>query len=100
MADVDVLYNIWQSDNSTCAIDHEDAPLVDRAMKLWAERRIDTWLTLRGPTGSEFCALASTITSAQRTSVEERHTAVARDKAIDDERKENRRCAGYVESEG
>lgn len=92
-------YTVYMTDESSVAVDPEDAVLVDRAMKVWAERRIDAWITLRSPGGNEFSMLASTITSTQRTTPEQRAFATMRDKAMEDERKENRRNAGFIETE-
>lgn len=94
-------YTIWMNDQSSAAIDPEDAPLVDRAMKVWIEsgRTRDTWLSLRQPVGAEFTVLASTITSSAMTTPEQRAVAQVRDKAVEDERAENRRAAGFIESE-
>jgi hypothetical protein len=99
VTDLGYVYTVWMSDSSSTSIVAEDAPLVDRAMKQWAERRIDTWLALAGPAGSEFSLLASTITSTQRTTAACRRDATLRDKALEDERTENRRAAGYIEAE-
>lgn len=88
------LYTLWQSDESCTPLDPECAPVVDRAMKLWAESRRDTWISVQGPTGSEISILASTITSVMRTTPAVRADAIMHDKAIDDERKANRLAAG------
>lgn len=97
----DVIYTIWQNDNSRCAIVPEDAALVDRAMQLWATsaRTRDTWLSLSTPEGGSFSVLASTITSAMLSTAAQRRECTFREKTLDDERAENRRDAGYVESE-
>lgn len=87
--EVGIVYIIWMSDESSASVDPEDAPLIDRAMKLWADRRHDTWLSLRQPTGGEFSVLASTITSAAISDPTVRASATMRDKAIADERKTN-----------
>lgn len=96
---VDVLYTIWQNDNSQCFVHPEDAPLVDRALKQWAESRRDSWVSVRNPSGSDFSFLASTVTSAQLTTAAERANATIREKALDDERRDNRAAAGFIESE-
>lgn len=96
---VDVLYTIWQDDSTQCAIHSEDMPLIDRAMKLWADSRRDTWISVRQPSGAELSLLASTITSAVLCTAEQRSAATVREKALDDERIENRRNAGFVDSE-
>lgn len=95
---LDHALDIWMTDNSSKAIDHEDAPLVDRAMKEWAEKRRDTWLCLRGPVGEEFSVLASAINSMQLTTAVSRTAATMRDKMGQDEKAENRRSAGFIES--
>lgn len=97
--DVGTLYTIWQNDNGSFTCAPEDAVLVDRAMKQWAERRIDAWVTLHGPTGAEFSVLASSITSTTQSDVACRAASTMLDKAIEDEKKENRRNAGFIESE-
>lgn len=94
-----VLYTIWQTDETAASVSPEDESLVDRAMKLWAERRIDTWLSLHQPSGAEFSVLASTITSAAKSDPANRAEAMMRDKAIQDERKANRANAGFIEEE-
>lgn len=93
------LFTIWQTDNSQCSIDPEDAPLVDRACKEWAEKRRDTWLSLSTADGAPFSVLASTITSTLLSTPEQRSAGVLREKAIEDERADNRRAAGYIETE-
>lgn len=95
----DILYTIWQNDDSRCVIDPEDANLVERAMREWSEKGRDCWLSLSTAEGATFNVLASTITSAMRSTAAQRRLGVFREKAIDDERAENRRDAGYVESE-
>ncbi len=97
--DLDVIYTLWQNDNGQCAIHPEDAALVDRAMKLWADSRRDTWLSIRQPSGVEFCVLASTITSTSISTADQRRQATYLEKAMEDERNENRRSAGFIESE-
>src|SRR4051812_24148291 len=97
--DLGTFYTVWQSDNSQVAVDPECAPLIDRAMKQWAERRMDTWVSVHGPTGAEYMLLASTITSAMASTAQQRADATVRDKAIEDERTEFRRAAGFIESE-
>lgn len=95
------IYTIWMSDNSAAFIDPEDAPLVDRAMKVWIDsgRTRDTWLSIHQPGGAEFSVLASTITSSLVTEPSQRAAAQVRDKAVEDERAEHRRLAGFIESE-
>jgi hypothetical protein len=97
--DVGVLYTIWQSDEGTITCSPEDAPIVDRAMKQWAESRRDSWVSIVGPTGSEFSVLASTITSTSKSTPECRAASSFLDKAIADERTANRLAAGFIESE-
>lgn len=97
--EVGVLYTIWQSDNGQFFCSPEDASLVERGMKLWADSRRDTLLSLTGPTGQEFAVLASSITTTTRSTPECRAAAALLDKAIDDERKANRAAAGFLESE-
>lgn len=94
-----VLYTLWQTDQSSTPIDPECAPVVDRAMKLWADSRRDTWLSLTGPTGAEIGILASTITSTMHTTADVRAEAARHDKAVEDERKANRQAAGFIGSE-
>lgn len=80
------MYTLWQNDECSVAVSPECQPLVDRAMKLWAESRRDTWLTLQTPTGADYGVLASTITSSMLSTREQRAETTHRDKAIDDER--------------
>jgi tRNA A37 N6-isopentenylltransferase MiaA len=88
-------------DNSAAAIEPEDAALVDRAVKVWVDsgRTRDAWLSLRQPGGADFSVLASTITSSLVTTADQRANAMVRDKAVDDQRAEYRRLAGFLESE-
>lgn len=99
LASVGVLYTLWMSDRSTVSCAPECAPLVDRAMKLWADSRRDSWFTVQGPTGQEFSVLASAITSTSQSDAKCRVEATVLDKAIEDERKANRAAAGFIESE-
>ena len=94
---VDVVFRIWQSDEMSTLLDPECAPLVERAMKLWTVERRDTWLTVSGSEGSECSILASTITSSVLSTAAQRAVATLRDKELDDERRENRRVAGFIE---
>jgi hypothetical protein len=97
--DIDRQYSVFQDDQSQMAIDPECMPLVDRALKLWADSRRDTWLSLTGPTGVEYSILASSINSTMLCTADQRASSTARDKALADERDENRRLAGFIESE-
>ena len=99
--DVGTLYTVYQDDNSYINLDPECAPLVDRAMKLWADsgHTRDSWITVQNASGGEFCLLASRITSTVLTTAQQRQDTTMRDKAFEDERAEFRRLAGYIESE-
>lgn len=97
--DLGAMFTLWQNDETSVAIAPESQPLVERAMKQWAESRRDTWLELQTPGGAEFSVLASTITSALRSTKEQRIAATNREKAVDDERKALRLDAGFIESE-
>lgn len=94
-------YTVWQDDESSIVLDPECAPLIDRAMKLWADsgHTRDTWVSVCGPTGAEYGLLASHITAAMTSTPQQRAAATMRDKAIEEERAEMRRAAGYIESE-
>jgi hypothetical protein len=94
-----VQYSVWANDGSTFTCAAEDEPLIDRAMKLWAESRRDTWVSVHGPSGAEHSLLASTITSTMRTDAAIRLASTHMDKSLADERAENRRIAGFIESE-
>ena len=90
---------LWQNDDGTIFVSPEYAPRVERAMREWAEKRRDAWLSLTGPCGEEYGVLASTINCMLVSTPEQRAACILRERMIQDERAEHRRAAGYIESE-
>lgn len=90
---------MWQNDNTSSVLDPECAPLIERAMKLWVTEKRDSWVACHTMDGADYSLLASTITSAMLTTAAQRLAATQRDKEREDERKEHRRLAGFIESE-
>lgn len=86
-------------DDDCIGISPEDQPLVNRAMLLWTEQHRDSWIEVASPAGCTVHVLASSIIRTTASTLDQRRAVAEIQKAMDDERKELRKAAGFLERE-